>query len=85
MTDTAPRRGFRAGDIVLEDIELSLAAKGLFAVASLLGDGCSLDEIQSRTSDPPEFLMMVLDELVRAGYVQLADRTVQMRPLIAGN
>ncbi len=70
---------------MLEDIELSLAAKGLFAVASLLGDGCSLDEIQSRTSDPPEFLMMVLDELVRAGYVQLADRTVQMRPLIAGN
>lgn len=73
-------RPIRASDIVCADSDLSLAAKGLFALVGLLGPDCSLTEISARTTDPPEFLAMVLNELQSAGYVTVVADHVTVTP-----
>ncbi len=73
-------RPIRASDIVSADNSLSLAAKGLFSLVGLLGPDCSLAEIGARTTDPPEFLAMVLHELQSAGYVTVEQDHVTITP-----
>lgn len=62
------------------DPQLSLAAKGLFALVGMLGTRCTLAEVATRTTDPPEFVAMVLDELQGAGYVSVTDDCVTVLP-----
>lgn len=78
--DEISKRPIRASDIVCEDPQLSLAAKGLFALVGLLGQKCTLAEVGARTTDPPEFVAMVLDELQGAGYVSVTDQCVTVLP-----
>ena len=78
--EQAVNRPIRASDIVCADGDLSLAAKGLFALVGLLGPDCSLSEVGARTTDPPEFVAMVLNELQSAGYVTVADQHVRITP-----
>lgn len=79
MTDARTGRRYRASDIVIEDSNLSLAAKGLFSLVGMLGNDCTLGEINERTTDPPEFVAMVIDELLRAGYVNVTDQVIHIR------
>ena len=70
------KRPIRASDIVCDDPGLSLAAKGMFALVGLLGPSCTLADIGERTTDPPEFIVMVLDELQCAGYLNVTDQQI---------
>ncbi len=78
--ESARNRPIRASDIVSADPDLSLAAKGLFALVGLLGPDCTLEEVGSRTTDPPEFVAMVLNELESAGYVRVGEKRVTVLP-----
>ena len=66
--------------MVCADSELSLAAKGMFALVGLLGPECTLSDVAARTTDPPEFLAMVLNELESAGYVRVGNQRVTVLP-----
>ncbi len=79
MSQQQEVRGIRASDIVTDDERLSLAAKGLFALIGFMGNGCTLQDVENRTTDPPEFVQMVLDELLRVGYIDVTDRIVRIR------
>lgn len=78
--ESARKRPIRASDIVSSDPDLSLAAKGMFALVGLLGPDCTLAEIGARTTDPPEFVAMVLNELQSAGYVVVGEQRVTVLP-----
>lgn len=69
----------RYSDIVLDDTELSLAAKGAFAALSLLGNDCSIAELAKRTKDGPAGARDALAELEAAGYVELDEQSVRVR------
>lgn len=73
-------RPIRASDIVCSDPGISLAAKGLFSLVGLLGPECTLTEVAASTTDPPEFVAMVLDELQIAGYVSVTQQRVTVLP-----
>ena len=74
------KRPIRATDIVCDDPGLSLAAKGMFALVGLVGPGCTLADLSERTTDPPEFIAMVLDELPQAGYLNVTDERITVPP-----
>jgi len=78
--DQTGKRPLRASDIVCADQDLSLAAKGMFALITLLGPDCTLSDMTAYTTDPQEFLAMVLNELQSAGYVTVAADQVTVLP-----
>jgi hypothetical protein len=70
----------RFSDIVLDDVNLSMAAKGVFVTVGFLGNGCELANLQAHTRDTLENLQSALDELERYGYIGLNEGAVFIRP-----
>lgn len=66
----------RFSDIVIDDIKLSLAAKGVFVTIGLLGSGCKISMLERRCTDTSETVMSALQELVDGGYVSIEQDTV---------
>lgn len=82
---TGPGQNLRFSDIVLDDDEISMAAKGVFATLGLLGDGCGVANLARRSKDTQEAVRAALDELVEAGYVEVQDERVYVtRPASFG-
>jgi DNA-binding transcriptional ArsR family regulator len=69
----------RFSDIVIDDPNLSLAAKGVFSTLGLMGNSCAVAELASRTSDGERAVRAALSELERAGYVEVRDETVRVQ------
>ncbi len=74
-----PAAKMRAGDVVLDDDALSLAAKGVFLTVGLLGTACSVAELVAHTSDAPEAVRAAITELERAHYVDVSGDRVRAR------
>jgi DNA-binding transcriptional ArsR family regulator len=74
-----PGQNMRFSDIVIDDPKLSLAAKGVFSMLGLMGNSCSVDELTERTSDGEPTVRAALDELERAGYVEVAEGLVRVQ------
>lgn len=72
-THAGPGQNLRFSDIVLDDDDISMAAKGVFATLGLLGDGCAVATLTRRSKDGPEAVRAALEELVEAGYVAIRD------------
>lgn len=69
----------RFSDIVIDDPNISLAAKGVFSTLGLMGNSCSVAELTSRTSDDRQVVRSALEELERAGYVEVSNETVRVQ------
>jgi hypothetical protein len=69
----------RFSDIVLDDVNLSMAAKGVFVTVGFLGSGCEIAHLQAHTKDTPESLQQALEELERSGYIGLTEGAVFIR------
>lgn len=69
----------RFSDIVLDNIELSASAKGVFVTIGFLGNGCSMVSILEQSSDDAAQIQRALDELVNAGYISLEDGNVHIK------
>jgi hypothetical protein len=78
QSGVGPGQNMRFSDIVIDDPKLSLAAKGAFATLGLMGNSCPVPDLAARTSDDEESLRAALDELIRAGYVEVVDEMVQV-------
>ena len=78
-SDTVPGQNMRFSDVVIDDAKLSLAAKGVFTALGLLGNGCTVADISRRTADGEGAVRDALDELVRAGYVDIEDDAVHTK------
>lgn len=78
-SDTVPGQNMRFSDVVIDDAKLSLAAKGLFTALGFLGNGCTVADISKRTSDSESAVRAAIDELVRAGYVEIEDDAVHTK------
>lgn len=74
-----PGQNMRFSDIVLDDPKISLAAKGVFSTLGLMGNSCSVNELAGRTSDDQQAVRSALDELERAGYVEVSNETVRVQ------
>jgi hypothetical protein len=74
-----PGQNMRFSDIVIDDPNLSLAAKGVFATLGLMGNSCAVAELANRTSDGERAVRAALSELERAGYVEVIDETVRVQ------
>jgi hypothetical protein len=72
-------QNMRFSDIVIDDPNLSLAAKGVFSTLGLMGNSCPISELASRTSDREDAVRAALGELERAGYVEVKDETVRVQ------
>jgi hypothetical protein len=68
-----PKTVTRFSDIVLDDPNLSLAAKGAFLAIGYMGNGCSVSKLTERTSDSLSAIEYILGELIEAGYIKLED------------
>lgn len=71
----------RIGDIVLDDPEIGLAAKGVFVTIGLLGSSCTLEELGSHCSDAPDAIRAAVGELVDHRYVTTEDDRIVLRDL----
>lgn len=71
-------QNMRMSDIVIDDANLSMAAKGVFSTLGFLGNTCSLEHLLERTRDDEKSLWAALNELTAAGYVQVEERTVRV-------
>lgn len=71
----------RIGDIVLDDPEIGLAAKGVFVTVGLLGNSCTLEELDSHCADTLEAIRAATEELVAHRYVTLEDDRIVLRDL----
>lgn len=69
----------RFSDIVIDDAKLSMTAKGVFVTVGLLGSGCKVADLASRTASTDEALDEALQELVEGGYVTLEDGTIHIQ------
>ncbi len=65
----------RFSDIVLDDSQLSMRAKGIFATVGYLGSGCDFSKLLQHSLDDVVVLQAALEELVRAGYVSIESNT----------
>lgn len=74
-----PGQNMRFSDIVIDNPELSLAAKGVFATLGLMGNSCTIDELVQRSSDGEPTLRSAVDELERAGYVEVSEGVVRLQ------
>lgn len=59
----------RFSDIVLDDANLSMAAKGVFVSIGYIGNGCTLNVLEKHCSETLEFLKAAAAELIDAGYI----------------
>ena len=59
----------RLSDIVLEDKNLSLTAKGVFVSIGFLGNGCTLEQLVASSTSDSVAVTQALAELQSAGYV----------------
>jgi hypothetical protein len=66
-----PKTVTRFSDIVLDDPNLSLAAKGAFLAIGYIGNGCNVSKLTERTSDNLQAIEYILSELIEAGYIRL--------------
>lgn len=71
-----PKTATRFSDIILDDPNLSLAAKGAFLSIGYLGNGCTVAKLAERTSDSLQAIEYILGELIDAGYVRLENSTL---------
>lgn len=74
--DTRPR--MRSSDIVIDDDRLSLSAKGVFVVVTLLGNGCRVVEVASRCRDSAGNVESALHELVQLRYLRVDAGRIQL-------
>lgn len=59
----------RLSDIVLEDRSLSMTAKGAFVSIGFLGNGCTLEQLVTSSTNDEASVTQALKELEDAGYV----------------
>jgi len=69
----------RSSDIVVDDASLTLAAKGVFVTVTLLGNGCSTDDIARHCREDARAVQVALQELASHGYVSLNDGRASVR------
>lgn len=80
-----PGANVRASDIVIDDAELTLSAKGVFVTIGLLGGSCLLSALGNHTSDDDATVHAAVDELMAGGYVDFDGERVTMKdPLTYG-
>ena len=78
MNHAGPGHNMRFSDIVLDDPELSMAAKGVFAILGLLGSGARTEALAQHARDEADAVSAAVEELVRAGYVRLEGEAVHV-------
>jgi hypothetical protein len=71
-----PKTVTRFSDIVLDDPNISLSAKGAFLAIGYIGNGCAVSTLAERTSDNLQAIEYILGELIEAGYVRLEDSNI---------
>ena len=71
-----PKTVTRFSDIVLDDPNISLAAKGAFLAIGYIGNGCAVSKLAERTSDSLQAIEYILGELIDAGYIRLEDSNI---------
>ncbi|CAN5855029.1 hypothetical protein BH24DEI2_BH24DEI2_09180 [soil metagenome] len=59
----------RFSDIVLDDANLSMSAKGVFVTIGFLGNGCTFEGLARHASEDVEAVKAAAQELISAGYV----------------
>ena len=59
----------RFSDIVLDDANLSMSAKGVFVTIGFLGNGCTFEGLARHASESEEVVKAAAQELIDAGYV----------------
>lgn len=69
----------RSSDIVVDDAALSLAAKGAFVIVTLLGNGCSVEEIARHAKETPVAVEAALLELRERGYLRFEAGRASLR------
>ncbi len=69
----------RASDIVVDDATLTLGAKGAFVVITLLGPGCSLEEIAKHCLGDAAVVAAAVRELESHGYVDVVGGRASVR------
>ncbi len=69
----------RFSDVVLQDKNLSMNAKGVFASISFLGNGCTLDRLSQITKDSSHTILRALKELEQAGYILFERTSVRIK------
>jgi hypothetical protein len=74
-----PGQNMRFSDIVIDDPNLSLAAKGVFSMLGLMGNSCAITDLTNRTSDGGQAVRAALGELEEAGYVEVVDGEVHVQ------
>jgi hypothetical protein len=61
----------RFSDIVLDDVNISMSAKGLFLTLGFLGNSCTLEQLKAHCSDSEADLGRILEELRQVEYISL--------------
>ena len=59
----------RFSDIVLDDANISMAAKGVFVTIGFIGNGCTLSVLANHCNESLEALETASRELIDAGYI----------------
>jgi hypothetical protein len=69
----------RFSDIVLDDVRLSMAAKGLFLTLSFLGNSATLEQLRTHCSDSESGLRAALEELRQVQYITMEAEQITVK------
>jgi hypothetical protein len=69
----------RFSDIVLDDANISMAAKGLFLTLGFLGNSCTLEQLKAHCADSEADLRRILEELRRVEYISLEGEQISVK------
>lgn len=69
----------RFSDIVLDDVRLSMAAKGLFLTLSFLGNSATLEQLRTHCSDSDMGLRVALEELRQVEYITVEGEQIAVK------
>jgi hypothetical protein len=69
----------RFSDIVLDDVRLSMAAKGLFLTLSFLGNSATLEQLKTHCSDSELELRAALEELRQVQYITVEAEHISIK------
>ncbi|MGL4609559.1 MAG: hypothetical protein ACRCYY_07715 [Trueperaceae bacterium] len=69
----------RFSDMVLENRQISMSAKGLFLTLGYLGNSCTLEQLKGMCSNPESELHQILEELRQVEYISLEDGRINVK------